>query len=152
MAAPSSPPARDDAGGRPKRADIFGPVKAYRDLGDLTDPGNPPTPGQPPPFRGGGDPWAAFGYLVSGVAVYGALGWALGHWLHAPVLTAVGIVFGAALGLYLVFNRFARFGVPAVPESQTRQPGTPTVHDQPSTDAPPQDPRADREGRGEPAE
>ncbi len=63
---------------------------------------------QLPPYRGGGDPWTAFGYLVSGVAVYGVLGWALGSWLHAPYLVPVGILVGAALGLYLVFNRFGR--------------------------------------------
>ena len=44
-----------------------------------------------------GDPWLAFGYLVSGVAVYGLMGWGLDRWLGTSFLVAIGIVFGAAL-------------------------------------------------------
>jgi ATP synthase protein I len=56
----------------------------------------------------GGDPWHAFGYVVSGVALYGVLGWLLDRWLGTEFLVAVGIVFGAALGIYLTFSRFNR--------------------------------------------
>jgi F0F1-type ATP synthase assembly protein I len=66
----------------------------------------PKSPGDPP--KGGADPWAAFGYLVSGVAVYGLLGWVLGRWLHASYLIPLGIVLGAALGLVLVFYQVGR--------------------------------------------
>jgi ATP synthase protein I len=52
------------------------------------------------------DPWAAFGYIVSGVAVYGLAGWGLGHWLGASWLIPVGVVFGAVLGIYMVVARF----------------------------------------------
>jgi ATP synthase protein I len=55
-----------------------------------------------------GDPWAAFGYLVSGVLFYGAVGWGLSIWLHASYWIPIGILVGAGLGLYLVF---ARYGV-----------------------------------------
>jgi hypothetical protein len=57
-------------------------------------------PGGPP--QGGGDPWAAFGYLVAGVAVYGVLGWGLATWLHAPFLIPIGIIVGAMLGILMV--------------------------------------------------
>lgn len=63
----------------------------------------PPGPGEQPP---GGDPWAAFGYLVSGVALYGAIGWGLSVWLHADYLIPIGILVGAALGMYMVIARF----------------------------------------------
>ncbi len=53
-----------------------------------------------------GDPWHAFGYLVSGVALYGFLGWLADQWLGTSVLVALGIVAGAVLGLYLTFSRF----------------------------------------------
>ena len=53
-----------------------------------------------------GDPWHAFGYLVSGVALYGFLGWLADQWLGTSVLVALGIVVGAVLGLYLTFSRF----------------------------------------------
>ena len=63
-------------------------------------------PSRPP--EGGGDPWAAFGYLVAGVGAYGALGWGLGTWLHASYLLPIGILLGAVLGLVLVFYQFGR--------------------------------------------
>lgn len=59
----------------------------------------------------GGDPWHAFGYLVAGVLVYGAAGWALDRWLGTSFLVAIGIIFGAGLGIYMTFARFG--GLPA---------------------------------------
>jgi ATP synthase protein I len=55
-----------------------------------------------------GDPWHAFGYLVSGVAMYGFLGWLADRWLGTSFLVVVGILFGAGLGLYMTFARFNR--------------------------------------------
>jgi len=49
------------------------------------------------------DPWVAFGRLVAGVGLYGAGGWLLDRWLGTSFLLPVGIVAGAALGLYVVF-------------------------------------------------
>lgn len=60
-----------------------------------------------------GDPWAAFGYLVAGVAFYGALGWGLSVWLHADYWIPIGILVGIGLGMYMVFARY-RFREPAV--------------------------------------
>jgi hypothetical protein len=64
----------------------------------------------PPPAssddRPQGDPWHAFGYVVSGVAVYGALGWLGDRWLGTSFLVAVGILVGAAFGIYMTFARF----------------------------------------------
>lgn len=54
----------------------------------------------------GGDPWHAVGYLVSGVAFYGLIGWALDRWLGTSFLVVVGILLGAGLGLYLTWSRF----------------------------------------------
>jgi F0F1-type ATP synthase assembly protein I len=53
-----------------------------------------------------GDPWHAFGYIVSGVAVYGALGWLADRWLGTSYLVAIGILLGAAFGLYMTWARF----------------------------------------------
>ena len=64
----------------------------------------------PPPAtpddRPKGDPWHAFGYIVSGVAVYGVLGWLADRWLGTTFLVAVGILVGAAFGIYMTFARF----------------------------------------------
>lgn len=76
------------------------------------------------------DPWAAFGYIVSGVAVYGFAGWGLGHWLGASWLTPVGVLVGAVLGIYMVIARF-RVGMAALDQIQaqdleTTVPAAPT--------------------------
>lgn len=55
-----------------------------------------------------GDPWHAFGYLVSGVGMYGFLGWLADPWLGTQLLVVVGILAGAGLGLYMTFARFNR--------------------------------------------
>jgi F0F1-type ATP synthase assembly protein I len=55
-----------------------------------------------------GDPWHAFGYLVSGVAVYGFLGWLADRWLGTSFLVVLGILLGAGFGLYMTWARFNR--------------------------------------------
>lgn len=53
-----------------------------------------------------GDPWHAFGYLVSGVTVYGVLGWLIDRWWGTPFMVGVGVIVGAGLGIYMTFMRF----------------------------------------------
>lgn len=53
-----------------------------------------------------GDPWHAFGYLVTGVGVYGFLGWLADRWLGTSFLVVIGILLGAGLGLYMTIARF----------------------------------------------
>ena len=47
-------------------------------------------------------------YLISGVALYGFLGWLGDRLLGTAFLLPVGIVFGAALGCYVIIRRFGR--------------------------------------------
>lgn len=65
-----------------------------------------PPHGRPGPVQG--DPWHAFGYLVSGVFLYGLIGWALDRWLGTSFLVAVGILAGAGLGIFMTWSRFNR--------------------------------------------
>jgi F0F1-type ATP synthase assembly protein I len=65
-----------------------------------------PPPATPDDDRPKGDPWHAFSYIVSGVAVYGVLGWLADRWLGTTFLVAVGILVGAAFGIYMTFARF----------------------------------------------
>jgi ATP synthase protein I len=90
-----------------------------------------------------GDPWAAFGYLVAGVAFYGLLGWGLSVWLHAIWLVPVGILFGAGLGLYMVYARLGKIPKPAAGpvRRSTELPGNTEL---PSTTRPDDHPRDDR--------
>lgn len=53
-----------------------------------------------------GDPWHAYGYLMSGVGIYGFLGWLADRWLGTGFLVAIGIVVGATFGIYMTFARF----------------------------------------------
>jgi hypothetical protein len=69
-----------------------------------------------------GDPWHAFGYIVSGVVVYGALGWLADRWLGTEYLVALGILLGAGFGLYMTW---ARFNKPAPGENPGRTADTP---------------------------
>ncbi len=50
----------------------------------------------------------AFGYVVSGVVIYGFMGWLLDRWLGTSFLVAIGILLGTGLAL---FQTFARFGL-----------------------------------------
>lgn len=63
-------------------------------------------PSEPGAQAPGGDPWAAFGYIVAGVAFYGFVGWGLSIWLHADYWIAIGILVGAVFGMYMVFARY----------------------------------------------
>lgn len=50
--------------------------------------------------------WQITGRLMTGILLYGAIGWLLGLWLgNQKVFTAAGILFGMFAGLYLVYAR-----------------------------------------------
>lgn len=60
----------------------------------------------------------ALSYLISGVLLWGGLGWLGDRFLHTKFLIPIGIVIGAALGCYLIIKRFgqeARTPPPDVP-------------------------------------
>ncbi|HET9562328.1 MAG TPA: hypothetical protein VFP01_09485 [Propionibacteriaceae bacterium] len=54
-------------------------------------------------------------YLISGVLVYGVLGWLGDHYLGTKFLLPIGIVAGAAFGAYVIIRRYGRIddGAPA---------------------------------------
>ncbi|MFT4217374.1 MAG: AtpZ/AtpI family protein [Micropruina sp.] len=47
-------------------------------------------------------------YLLSGVLLYGGVGWLIDHWLGTSFALPVGIVLGAAGGVYLIHKRYGR--------------------------------------------
>lgn len=55
------------------------------------------------PAASSNDAWAAFGRIVGGVLVYGGIGFGLDHWLGTSFIVGIGIVVGAALGIYTIF-------------------------------------------------
>ncbi|MDQ7993464.1 MAG: AtpZ/AtpI family protein [Propionicimonas sp.] len=46
--------------------------------------------------------------LISGLLVYGGLGWLLDRWLGTSWFMPIGLVLGVALGVYLVVVKFGR--------------------------------------------
>jgi ATP synthase protein I len=54
------------------------------------------------------DGWAVVSYLITGVLVYGAIGWLMDAWLGTRGFVAGGIVLGAAGGVWLVWLRYGK--------------------------------------------
>lgn len=68
---------------------------------------NAPSPGGPgdkPPRSDQG--FVVISYLIAGIVVWGFVGWLVDRWLGTGgVATGVGVVVGAAGGVYLVVRR-----------------------------------------------
>jgi hypothetical protein len=54
------------------------------------------------------DPYQAISYIISGVGLWGLIGWAAARWLHAPILTGLGLVIGGVLGIACIWLRYGR--------------------------------------------
>ncbi len=66
--------------------------------------------------------YAVIGTLISGMAVWGGVGWLLDQWWDTRVFFPVGIIFGMAVAIYLVVARFG--GLPPA-HGQQRSGNTP---------------------------
>lgn len=73
-----------------------------------------------PPSRGADQGLAVLSTMISGMVVFGGIGWSLDRWWDARLWTPIGLVLGISLGIYAIVMRFGR--------SQTDQPtGTPVA-------------------------
>jgi F0F1-type ATP synthase assembly protein I len=61
-----------------------------------------------PPSPGADEGWAVLGSLLSGLILFGGLGWLLDQWWDIRVMAPVGAVVGMALGIYAVVTRHAQ--------------------------------------------
>lgn len=61
-------------------------------------------------------------YLLAGPIFYGGLGWLADRWLGTHVLTALGVLLGIALALYIVY---VRYGMQRTPTPARSVPGNP---------------------------
>lgn len=52
--------------------------------------------------------WSIVGYLLSGLLIWGGIGWALDRWLDTTYLVLIGMLLGAGSSIYLVWLRFGR--------------------------------------------
>ena len=52
------------------------------------------------------DPWVIFGRLVSGILIYGGLGWLIGTWVNkVEMFVAAGVILGISLALYMTYKQ-----------------------------------------------
>ena len=77
------------------------------------------TPRKPP--MGANDGYTALSYLISGVLVWGGVGWLVDAWLGTRGFVAVGLVLGAAGGVALVWLRYSA-GIPEHDRPVSRAP------------------------------
>lgn len=52
--------------------------------------------------------WSIVGYLLSGLLIWGGIGWGFDRWLGTTYLVLVGMLLGAGSSIYLVWLRFGR--------------------------------------------
>lgn len=52
--------------------------------------------------------WSIFGYLLSGLLIWGGIGWGIDQWLKTRFFLLAGLVLGAGASIYLVWLRFGR--------------------------------------------
>jgi hypothetical protein len=53
-----------------------------------------------------GAAWSIFGYIISGLLIWGGIGLALDKWLGTHFIVLIGLLLGAGSGIYLVWLRF----------------------------------------------
>ena len=64
--------------------------------------------GKPDP-DGSNPGWSITSYLVSGMVVWGGIGWLVDRWLGtSSVFLPVGLILGLVAALYLVYVRYGR--------------------------------------------
>jgi ATP synthase protein I len=54
------------------------------------------------------DPWSALSLILSGVLLWGAIGWGVSEWLGSRAWMGAGVLIGGVLGVLLVYLRYGR--------------------------------------------
>src|SRR6266496_55931 len=78
---------------------------------EMTSGGRPAGQDEPGRSRGPGEQyagWSVFSYLISGMVVYGAIGWLVGHWTHLPLLFPLGMLAGLGVAILLIVLKYGR--------------------------------------------
>jgi F0F1-type ATP synthase assembly protein I len=52
--------------------------------------------------------WSVPSYLLSGILVWGGLGWLLDRWTGVYAFIPIGVILGAVLAVYLVYLKYGR--------------------------------------------
>ena len=52
--------------------------------------------------------WTILGYMISGLLIWGGIGWGLDRWLNTGYFLLAGLLLGIGSALYLIWLRFGR--------------------------------------------
>ncbi|MEW2355840.1 AtpZ/AtpI family protein [Spirillospora sp. NPDC029432] len=78
----------------------------------MSEEGHPPDPGSGDDDQDQRDfanaAWSIPSSIMSGMIVYGGIGWLLDRWWGTSAMLPIGILVGLALALYLVYHRYGR--------------------------------------------
>jgi F0F1-type ATP synthase assembly protein I len=59
--------------------------------------------------------WTVFGYLISGMAAYGGIGWLIGRAVHVSLLFPLGMLVGLGISIGFIIYRYGKQGAAARP-------------------------------------
>jgi ATP synthase protein I len=62
-------------------------------------------PGMP---EGASAGWSILSYMITGMVLYGGIGWLIGRWTHIAVLFPAGMLLGLGLALTMIILRYGR--------------------------------------------
>ena len=72
------------------------------------EPGTEPDGSEPASAGSSQAGYTVLSYLLTGMAVYGGVGWLLSRWLDVRMLFPIGMLVGLALSTALVIFRYGR--------------------------------------------
>ncbi len=61
-----------------------------------------------PPSRGADQGLAVLSTMISGMVVFGGIGWLLDRWWDSRLWAPIGLILGISLGIYAIVMRFGR--------------------------------------------
>jgi F0F1-type ATP synthase assembly protein I len=64
--------------------------------------------------------WGITGTMLSGMLVWGGVGWLLDRWWETRVFTLVGVILGLTVAIYLVVVKYGAIEPPGAAASHTR--------------------------------
>lgn len=70
--------------------------------------------------------WGVTGTLISGMAVWGGIGWLVDQWLDTRVFFPVGVILGIAVAIYVVVVKYGTVDPPPGSRSSHTTGGRPS--------------------------
>jgi F0F1-type ATP synthase assembly protein I len=52
--------------------------------------------------------WSILSYMITGMVLYGGIGWLIGRWTHVAALFPIGMLVGLGLALTMIILRYGR--------------------------------------------